>query len=416
MPDQDSRKVILERILDSAVFRNKELYQKLLKYLVEASISGMTPKEVTVANDVFHKGSDFNASDDASVRVHMHNLRNKLDQYYKTEGLGDELKLQIPKGHYRVRFVKAEPSKSAPKRRANEKVIIILSLALLFLLLYNIADIWFFPESPTFDLTPKNNRLWSHFFNNDYPTSIVIGDFMVFHEYNDALDRSRRIQDYEINTVAELDTYIQKYPRNYPELWDLGELPHNIIYNMVDIYPIFYAFKRKPDISFTTEIDIDYIKNRNIIYIGEFKNLRVLSDLVETLPFQFETLPWWHGTLTYQQGDSLVTLNTSRDWTVSRYVVDLGIIANLPGHNAENYIIFAGFGYDSQIKIVDLTSHQKSLQELEDQIITMNGYFPQYFAMIFEIKGFDRASTTSELKYFTPLDKETYLSGLTRQN
>jgi len=107
--------------------------------------------------------------------------------------------------------------------------------------------------------------------------------------------------------------YIKSNPKKNIESWPLGELPHNSIYNIADLQPVLYSLNQKYEINFTSEIDINFIKNRNIIYVGEFKNLRSLSDLIAKLPVKYETLPWWHGTLTYPIKDSLVTLTTSHD-------------------------------------------------------------------------------------------------------
>jgi hypothetical protein len=229
---------------------------------------------------------------------------------------------------------------------------------------------------------------------------------MVFHEYNEQLQRSRRIQDYQINSLNELDAYIKDNPDKNIETWLLGELPHNSIFNIIDLNKVFLSYEQKFDISFSTEIDINFIKNRNILYIGEFKNLRALSDLISKLPIKYQTLPWWQGMVSYQTPDSLVTLQTSHDFGVSRYVVDLGIVAKLPGSDNENYIIFCGFGYDSQIKIVEMFSTKSSLVDLEKQITDIHGQIPEYFAIIFEVRGFDRASTTAEMKFFHEIEND----------
>ncbi len=413
MVTQDQKEYYVNKILQSEIFRGKELYQKLLRYLVESAFKGAVPKEVTVARDVFHKGREFNASEDAVVRVHMHNLRNKLERYYQIEGQSDLLRIHIPKGHYRIEFIAQANTKPALKTPFRDQLVYLLSALVCLLLIFIIADkIVLSGGYVASDISRHNNKFWQYFFDNDYPTFVVIGDFLVFHEYDSRLDRSRRIQDYMINTADELDEYILKHPENWPQPWDLGELPHNSIYNIIDIYPIFRVFNQDIQIRYTSDIDIDFIKNRNIVYIGEFKNLRALSDLMAALPIRYETLPWWHGTLTFPSNDSLVTKRTTRDWTKSRYVTDLGVIAKLPGNNNENYLIFAGFGYDAQIKIVNIVSHKESLLQFENKIREICGRFPEYFCMAFEVKGFDRASTTAELVFFSVLDKKEYLQKL----
>jgi len=378
---------------------------------VEASSKGNTPKEVTIAHDVFNKGKYFIASEDTTVRVHIHNLRKMLVQYYQAEGQADSLKLFIPKGHYRVEFGKElERRKNIISKKKNIYQILLL-IAFICSVSYIILDKIFISSSNSyFEIIDKNDDIWGDFFDNTYPTSIVIGDFLVFHEYADHLNRSRRIQDYEINDIDGLDAYIKENPDKNIENWFLGELPHNSIYNIVDLHNVLLSFKQQLDIKFTSEIDINFIKNRNIIYIGEFKNLRALSDLLSILPVKYETLPWWHGTLSYKRNDSLLTLRTSHDWNISRYVVDLALVAKLPGQSKENYLILAGFGYNSQIKVVKMLCQNDALNKLENEIQNIHGHVPEYFVMAFEVSGFDRASTKAEIKFFKKIIAEDYLN------
>jgi len=364
LPSIKKKRELLKQILESEIFKDKEVYKKLLTYLVEASLKDQTPKEVTIAQDVFNKGIDFDGSIDTTVRVYAHNLRDKLDQYYQSEGKNHEIKLQIPKGHYRVEFVSGEDLQV--KKNNNKTSVYILYSLIGLLIIYIVLDKTLLHNYQKYDeWIDTNSRIWSNFFNNNYPNSVLIGDFLVFHEYDNQLNRARRIQDYQINTMDELVEFRQTYNGREIDSWELGELPHNSIFNIVDIHSVFVSYKQRFKIDFSSEIDINFIKNRNIIYIGEFKNLRSLSDLLTNIPIKYQTLPWWQGELSYQSNDSLFFLRTSHDWEVSRYVVDIGLVAKLPGPNRENYLILCGFGYDSQIKIVEILSRKSSLINLE---------------------------------------------------
>jgi hypothetical protein len=401
----DKYKTILTRILESSQFKDSELYQNLLTYLFEAHQNDFTPKEISIAHDVFKKGADFNSAENPLVRVHIHNLRTKLKLYYQSEGRDDEFQLTIPKGHYQITLNKRKAVKTKSILSSN-KLVLALLIFLAISTLYLFIDKFYFQESPyQGDGTPNNSILWEHFFNNGMQNSIVIGDFLIFHEFDEALGRVRRIQDYKINTEDEFESYIQTNPKRNITEFPLGELPHNSLFNIVDLHKVFLAYKHKFRISFSSEIDIDYIKGRNVIYVGEFKNLRAFSDLIATLPFHYQTLPDWEGLISFTQDDSLITLRAHHDWRVSRYVEDLGIIAKLPGQNNENYLLIIGFGYNSQIKLIDMLCDKVSLQELETQIMTVNnGNMPDYFFSVFKVLGFDRASTTAKMEFFQKVD------------
>ncbi len=402
--EQTNKKNIAEKVLNSQIFYRGNVYHKLLDYLIRMNFESKTPTEFSIAEDVFNK-EGFNPADDTSVRVHIHNLRKKLNEYYHEEGKNDPIQLAVPKGHYELFFEKREEVETKTpelKQKVGYKIAFYITIALLTILIIKV--IVFSSNPSNYIALDKKNPIWNHYFNNELTTSIVIGDFLEFHEYDTDLGRARRIQDYQINEADSLKAFIENYPKREIEQWIIGELPHNSLFNIIDIYPVFHTFNKKFDIAFTSEIDIDYINNRNIIYLGEFKNLRILNNLISTLPLEIITLPWWDGQINILD-ENPQKLKTYHRWEKNRYVVDLGIIAKLPGQNGENYIICAGFGYNSQIKLVKLLSGEDGLQLIKEQF--GNG-FPEYFLSVFEISGFDRASTTAEIKYIKPLSADYY--------
>lgn len=398
-------KNISEKVLDSKLFRKSKTYQNLLRYLLEKNLTEEAPKETSIAIDVFNKGLDFNPSEDTTVRVHVHKLRKKLDEYYHNEGKDDQIRITIPKGHYEIHFKQVDHDTQQDKGTRIKFYALFIALVFficstLFLL---ITDFRFNSR----ELIKQDDPLWANFFNNKYPISIVIGDFLVFHETDKLTGRRRRIQDYSINTEDELEAFKNKYPEKEIDEWVLGELPHNSLYNAIDLQPVFLSFGKKFEFAFTLKLDLNYIANRNIIYIGEFKNLRILENLTASFPFEIETLPWWMGEITIDE-DSTYTLKTFQQWDKNQFTKDLGMIAKLRGPKGENYIICAGFGYNSQIRMVKLLSTPDGLAQIEKSILDENKNVPKYFVSIFEVSGFAQGSTSAELKYYSILP-ENYL-------
>ena len=75
---------------------------RLFDYLVESARAGAKPKEFEVAAAVFGRDASFDGSQDASVRVAVHRLRRKLDDFYAGPGRDEAVRLAIPKGEYRM--------------------------------------------------------------------------------------------------------------------------------------------------------------------------------------------------------------------------------------------------------------------------------------------------------------------------
>ena len=106
----------LERILSTEPFRSSERRSGLLRHLVEAAISGRVAdlKEYTIGLEVFGKAPTYDPRSDPIVRVEIGRLRQKLTAYYETVGVQDPMRIELPKGGYRVSFVRPE----TPPRRS----------------------------------------------------------------------------------------------------------------------------------------------------------------------------------------------------------------------------------------------------------------------------------------------------------
>src|SRR5438270_4911984 len=106
----------LNRILASKAFRQADRLKRFLSFIVEETLAGRGErlKEFVVGVEVFGKDESFDPRNDPIVRVQARRLRAQLARYYREEGPGDDLVIDIPKGGYATTF---KPLKSpAPKR------------------------------------------------------------------------------------------------------------------------------------------------------------------------------------------------------------------------------------------------------------------------------------------------------------
>src|SRR5271154_885544 len=96
----------VQRIIQSKAFRTSEVHRNLLHYLAEKSLSGTADslKEYTVGLDVFAKPASYDPRQESVVRMHVARLRQKLAEYYRTEGVDDAVIVDVPKGGFRVTF------------------------------------------------------------------------------------------------------------------------------------------------------------------------------------------------------------------------------------------------------------------------------------------------------------------------
>src|SRR5262245_6359460 len=97
----------VRRIARSSAFAHAGRMIPLLEYLVDAGSerAGAGPDQRRIAIDVFGRDERFDPTCDAIVRVEVGRLRNKLREYYATDGSADELVVDVPKGQYKARLL-----------------------------------------------------------------------------------------------------------------------------------------------------------------------------------------------------------------------------------------------------------------------------------------------------------------------
>jgi hypothetical protein len=104
----------VERIIQSKSLRLSELQRRLLTYLVEKSLAGEADnlKEYTIGVDAFGKPPSYDPRQESVVRMHVARLRQKLAEYYRSEGAADPIVLDLPKGGFKMVF-EARPALAA---------------------------------------------------------------------------------------------------------------------------------------------------------------------------------------------------------------------------------------------------------------------------------------------------------------
>ncbi len=89
----------IERIVHSEQFRSSEVLRRLLTFLSEKSIAGEADylKEYVVAIDGLGKSSTYDPQHNSAVRIQMGRRRQRLAEYYRSEGKNDPMIVDLPK-------------------------------------------------------------------------------------------------------------------------------------------------------------------------------------------------------------------------------------------------------------------------------------------------------------------------------
>lgn len=98
----------LDDVLKSGILDRSQNLQRLLLYVCEKHFEGKDDqvKEYTIATEALGRTENFDQKKDSIVRVEVHRLRKRLNQYYLSTGKERPVQIVIPEGKYVPHFVR----------------------------------------------------------------------------------------------------------------------------------------------------------------------------------------------------------------------------------------------------------------------------------------------------------------------
>jgi hypothetical protein len=264
---------------------------RLFDYLVDCAAAGMRPKEFEVAAAVFGRSSAFDGAQDASVRVAVHRLRRKLDDFYAGPGRDEPMRLCIPKGEYRmIAESRADaPADGAPTAAALPRrwrawalgaaVALVVANLAVWAVFWTMHD----PDRPV--ARAQASAPWSGLLKDGAPTLLVLGDYYIFGEIDEQAGVDRLIRQYSINSASDLDDWLMDNPRamgRYRDL-DLYYLPVGAAFALRNIVPILSHGAARGEtvrVMMASDLTPEMLKRNNIVYLGYVSGLGVLRNPV----------------------------------------------------------------------------------------------------------------------------------------
>lgn len=393
------QKELLEKVLSSQEFSGSEKYQKLLRYLVECTIDNNVPKEITIAFEVFEIDVKSGSTSESNIRVYIHNLRKKLDSYYANEGKEDKIKIIIPKGRYKVEFIKVKEKKSGIRKRT----ILIGATILLIIIASNIFYLKYFIKNTNIANSKYSKHIWKNIIDSDRPLMIIIGDYYLMKDSNYP-DRYRVIRDSRINSHFDLDTFLIEYPDKKDvfcntKLTSLGKFAPICIKS---ISRMLYNSGKEYEIILSSDFNWQVFSDNNIVYIGSFKSLGMLKGLMKKSNFEYFTYPNELQFYTIKK-DSLHHYYSFDSTVDNAYESDYSVVTKIAATDDDSQMLFFISSRDiGLISTIDKLTNLESLTEFE------NKYFKNistnYFEACFMTQGLHRNTVKIDLLQINYLD------------
>jgi hypothetical protein len=284
----DARFEELRRVTCSQSFSKAPRLCSFLAYIVERSVEGdvdsLTEQQIGI--HVFNRTPGYNSNDDNIVRGTARALRQRLATYYLTEGVHDDVRIEIPKGAYVAQFhegaaasvaapavASAEPKEPrAETLRLNPTVTVrlspsrrSLSFAWSVAAVFALASLWPVARGRWVRSHTVAAPLWNTLFMPDRPTFIVPGDAGL-NMYETLGKRSLDLnaysqQSYEVDPHNDADLASTLGARFYTTMSDL-----QLVSRLTRLPQALEADRTQ--VRFARDFAASDMKDANLILIG----------------------------------------------------------------------------------------------------------------------------------------------------
>jgi len=405
--DNEELLALTDRIINSGVLGRSKKYGAILRYLVDCSITGKSPKEAAIAVDVLGKEADFDVSRDSIVRVHIYHLRNKLELYYSELGVKEKYRLDIPKGQYMIAASlnekKPEPELSVTGKVLNRQSLTPwLAVLVIGLLLLNLLPDE--EEQSTSQLIPAPvlaMQPWQAFLDDELPILLVIGDYYIFGETDATGNVMRMVREFDINSRDDLARLQSEDPDKASRYYnlDLSYIPVSIANAMSRIMPMLHDKAASIRVKMISDLETADLASSHIIYLGYLSGIDSLFDLV------FADSGLSIGA-TY---DELINLE-SNDYYIGSSGLsgddsfqDYAMVSTFPAPNGNHFLMVAGMRDEGLINASQQITQPAVLRSLAQ---TLGEEKSDSFEVLFEVFGFDKTNFGGEVIYSHALDTQ----------
>ncbi len=260
---------------------------RLFDFLLARSLEGGAPKETEIALQVFGKSPGFDVSQDSVVRVYVHKLRRRLEDFNARSPGG--AKIVIPKGEYRLLLEQpatepAAATQSPPTAAARRASWLGIGIAICCALVVGaLLGAGFSAGGAQWDMREvRHSAVWAPLLEDDLPITIVIGDYYLLGETNPQTGHvDRLVREFFINSHEDFRDHAELNPQlmqRYRNL-DLTYLPAASAFALQDVVPVLGTAK-PVRVVLMSQLDANALKNSHIVYIGYVSGLGMLGDRV----------------------------------------------------------------------------------------------------------------------------------------
>lgn len=411
--------------MQSKAFSQSTSLRDTLQFIVLNGLSSAEfIKEYTIATEVLGRPKNFDPKSDTIVRVQMHRLREKLEEYYAIEGQQDPIRIVIPRGKYapeyaRVEAQTANAGPSLPASHQGEKRPRLPWIIVFLLAAINLAFLATRLNHSS-KISPALGSLWQPFLSSSNPPLIVFANaaFLVstrgiFYLYDPptvlAMPMGSRVASLDVPHPGRQQ---EPGPFYYFDAYTgSGELvAATRIAEFLTHLGGAFVIKRSRIVSY------EDIKNQNVIFLGGTGQNLVLRELPIPQELTFVPAPADQ----VPMGSSIRDLHPPNgqpasyklqlDPSTGAIQVEYGLISFLPGISpGQDLLVFAGITTLGTQAAADFATSERNVRVLESMRAAATSPKPggRYFQALLEVKVRDGVPLDVKCLLVRPLNVQT---------
>ena len=410
----------IARVRESGVLGATGRLVELFDFLASRSADSRPPKEAEIALVVFGKADSEALRDDPVARVYIHRLRKRLDDFYLRHGTPAGVRLDIPKGDYRIICVTREetiatatPAESEPELASEAPIAkpdrrkrwALIAAGFLALLLGGNVAAWALLANKLAEKQLADAGIWTEIANSPRPLLIVVGDYYMFGEYEERVKLKRLVRDFAINSKEDLVHSQRDNPGTFDQYSDVAMqyLPASAAYALADLAPLLRE-GRQVQVALASELTPERLKSDDIIYVGLLSGMGKLRDAV------FSQSRFAIG----ESYDQIIDRKTGRTYTSEAFRAapsdqmyrDYGFFSTFEGPAGNRIAILSGSRDTAVMGVAEALTQMDRLAKVEKKT---GG--KEDFEALFEVKGQKHVNLEAQVLASYELNSSTIWSG-----
>ncbi len=409
----------IARVRESGVLGATGRLVELFDFLASRSADNRPPKEAEIALAVFGKADSEALRDDPVARVYIHRLRKRLDDFYLRHGTPAGVRLDIPKGDYRI--VSAAPqdvstetetvetpatnADVSPAKPASRKRWGLIAAGFAALMIGGNIAAWALLTNKPVEKQIADAGIWTEIANSTRPLLIVVGDYYMFGEYEERVTLKRLVRDFAINSKEDLIHSQRDNPAGFDQYSDVAMqyLPASAAYALTDLAPLLRE-GRQVQVTLASELTPERLKSDDIIYVGLLSGLGALRDPV------FSQSRFAFG----ESYDQIVDRKTGKMYTSEAFLAapgdqmyrDYGFFSTFEGPGGNRIAILSGSRDTAVMGVAEALTQVDRLAKVEKKT---GG--KEDFEALFEVKGQKHVNLEAQVLASYELDSPTIWGG-----